>query len=115
MWVRRAALLAHLHHKEQTNVELLEHTVTALMKEVFTVLLGQITDSTHRKNSSSEKQSAGYCGNTPNPMLPGSNSLYRNTTPVYLLSARRKLSNTFLMVRYLSFSHSWIDSSVTIH
>lgn len=32
-WVRRASLLAHLHHKEQTNKELLANTILALAHE----------------------------------------------------------------------------------
>jgi 3-methyladenine DNA glycosylase AlkD len=32
-WVRRASLLAHLHHKEETNAELLAKTILALAHE----------------------------------------------------------------------------------
>lgn len=32
-WVRRASLLAHLHHKEQTNTQLLANTILALCHE----------------------------------------------------------------------------------
>jgi 3-methyladenine DNA glycosylase AlkD len=33
MWLRRSALLAHLRHKKQTNIRLLEQTILALIDE----------------------------------------------------------------------------------